>query len=339
MLHRRLLSWFAMLGVMFVMTSELQAAERPKVVASFSILGDMVQQIGGSHVQVTALVGPNGDAHVYQPTPGDALAVANADLVVVNGLGFEGWMERLVSAAGYKGSVAVATQGISAIRFDEPERREHTARHDEDQAHADEHDHAEKDRHQEEVDGNEGHGHHHHGAFDPHAWQSLANARTYVRNILEALTKIDPQRAQAYKSNAERYLAQLNALDAEIRSAVAALPADRRKVVTSHDAFGYFAREYGITFLAPVGMSTESEASAGDVATLIRQIREDHIPAVFVENITDRRLLDQISRETGATIGGTLYSDALSRPEEPAGTYLDMMRHNFRTLMAALGVS
>ncbi len=295
----------------------LRAAELPKVVASFSILGDIVHEVGGNRIAITTLVGPDGDAHVYQPTPADARAVADARLVVVNGLGFEGWLDRLVSAAGYKGSIAVATEGLSAIKSEEDED------HDGDHAKADD---------------DEDHEHHRHGEFDPHAWQSIANVRICVANIVKALTSMDPVGAKTYESNAARYLAELDALDNEIRSAIATLPRDRRKVVTSHDAFGYFAHEYGIEFLAPVGMSTESEASAGDVAKLIRQIKNDHIYAVFVENISDRRLLDQIAKETDANIGGTLYSDALSSSDGPANTYLKMMRHNYRTLTGALNI-
>lgn len=323
MLKRRTFLWAALVAASLAFTPGVKAAEHPKVVASFSILGDIVKQVGGDRIEVTTLVGPNGDAHVYQPTPADARSVAVADLVIVNGLGFEGWLDRLISAAGYKGEVTVATEGLTAIKTEEEAHE-----HDDDHASAK---HAEKDEDSEE--------HHHHGKFDPHAWQSVANIRTYVENVLAALTKIDPENGETYAANARSYLNDLDALDAEIHAAIETLPESRRKVVTSHDAFGYFSREYGITFLAPVGMSTESEASAGDVAKLIRQIKAEHIPAVFVENITDKRLLEQVARETDAVIGGTLYSDALSGQDEPASTYVKMMRHNYRSLTAALGAS
>lgn len=341
MLHRRSLLISAMAGAMLAMAPGLHAAEPPKVVASFSILGDMIREIGGDRIQVTTLVGPNGDAHVYQPTPADARAVAGADLVIVNGLAFEGWLDRLVSAAGYKGTVAVATRGMPTIKSEEGEEHEeheHAAGHEDKHEHEKHGDHDDHDEKKADAHHDDEHGHHH-GEFDPHGWQSLTNARIYVRNVTSALIGADPDGAETYKSRSAAYLAKIDALDAEIRAAVKNLPADRRTVVTPHDAFGYFAHEYGITFLAPVGMSTESEASAGDVAKLIRQIRSKRISAVFVENISDRRLLDQISRETGAGIGGTLYSDALSEPDGPAGTYLDMMRHNYRMLVRALGVS
>lgn len=267
------------------------------VVATFSILGDMVRQVGGDRVRVTTLVGPDGDAHVYRPTPADARAVAGTRLLVINGLGFEGWIDRLTEASGYKGRIVTATAGVEPRRMADNDRNE----------------------------------------IDPHAWQSLANARIYVRNIADGLAAIDPAGADIYRSNAARYMEEIDAVDAQVREAVGSLPAARRKVVTSHDAFGYLAAAYGIEFHAPVGFSTEAEASAGDVARLIRQINRENIPAVFVDNISDRRLLDQIVRETGARIGGTLYSDALSKEDGPAGTHLGMMLHNIRTLVAALG--
>lgn len=266
------------------------------VVASFSILGDMVRQVGGDRVRVTTLVGPDSDAHVYRPTPADARAVAEARLLVVNGLGFEGWIDRLTEASGYKGRLVKATAGVEPRRVADPGR----------------------------------------GEIDPHAWQSLANARIYVRNIAGGLSAIDPAGSEIYRSNTARYVEKIDAVEAQVREAIGSLPVDRRKVVTSHDAFGYLSAAYGIEFHAPVGFSTEAEASAGDVARLIRQINREKIPAVFVENISDRRLLDQIVRETGAKIGGTLYSDALSKADGPASTHLDMMLHNVLTLFAAL---
>ncbi|MBT3040230.1 MAG: metal ABC transporter substrate-binding protein [Candidatus Thiodiazotropha sp. (ex Ctena orbiculata)] len=286
------------------------------VVASFSILGDMVQQVGGDRVHVTTLVGPGGDAHVYQPTPADARSVAETKLLIVNGLGFEGWMDRLTEASGYKGRVVTATAGIVPLKMEEAEKQ-HEAEHEKDT---------------EEY----GQADHDYGGIDPHAWQSLANAQIYVRNIAEGLAAVDPAGAETYRSNAARYLKEIDVVEAQVREAVASLPVERRKVVTSHDAFGYFSAAYGIEFHAPVGVSTEVEASAGDVARLIRQIKKEKILAVFVENISDRRLLDQIIRETGARIGGTLYSDALSKADGPAGSYLGMMRHNIRVLVAAV---
>lgn len=283
-------------------TSPSWAADKLKVVTTFTILGDMVRNVGGEHTALTTLVGPDGDAHVYEPTPADARALAEADLVIVNGLGFEGWIGRLVKASGYKGPVVVASDGISALKAEE------------DQGHAQAH--AEKDKD------------HDHGELDPHAWQDLANGRLYVANIARALAAADPAHADDYRRRAESYDGELVALDRDIRSRLDTVPADRRKVITSHDAFQYFGRAYGIDFHAPVGLSTESEPSAGEVAALIRQMRNEGIQALFVENITDPRLVQQLAREAGAVIGGTLYSDSLSGPTGPAPTYLDMFRHN-----------
>jgi len=292
-------------------TGPALAADRLPVIASFSILGDMVARVGGDRIAVTTLVGPDGDAHVYEPTPDDVKAVAGAKLLVVNGLGFEGWMDRLAEASGYKGPVTVASRGVAPREMAEEEEG---------------HDHAEADNSAD---------HDHHG-IDPHAWQDVANAVTYVKNIAAGLDDADPEGKAAYDANAAAYIAELEALDAEARTAMAALPADRRKIITSHDAFGYFGAAYGLALLAPEGVSTESEASAADVARIIRQIRKDAIPAIFVENIKDRRLIDQIAAETDAVVGGELYTDALSAKDGPAPTYVDMIRHNIGTLTEAL---
>jgi len=286
------------------------AQDKLAVVASFSILGDLVRQVGGERVAVTTLVGPDGDAHVYSPTPADAKTLAAAKLIVVNGLKFEGWMTRLIKSSGAKGRIATATAGIAPL-----------------QAQADDHGHGKKDRH----------GHNHAGGADPHGWQSIPNAKIYVANIRDALSAADPAGKTAYEANAAAYLGQLDAVEAEIRAAVARIPADRRKAITSHDAFGYFVKAYGIAFIAPQGVSTEAEASARDVARIIRQVKAEKIPAVFLENVTNPRLIEQIARETGAKIGGRLFSDALSAQDGPAGTYIAMMKHNISQIEKALG--
>jgi zinc/manganese transport system substrate-binding protein len=310
------------------------AQDKLNVIATFSILGDIVQNVGGDRVEVTTLVGPDGDAHVFQPAPADAQAVAGADVIVANGLGFEGWMDRLVEASGTTAAIITASETVMPLAFAEEEHRDD---HAEGEAHDHDHKHAEGEAHDhnhaKEEAGHEGHDH---GAEDPHAWQSVTNVALYVGNIARGLAAADPEAAETYKANAAAYMAELDVLDAEIKAAVAALPEDRRTVVTSHDAFGYLAAAYGLTFVAPQGVSTEAEASAQDVAGLITQIRDAGIAAVFVENIADQRLLEQIAAETGAKIGGTLFSDALSGPEGPAGTYLTMMRHNIGQLTAAL---
>ena len=300
--RRTLLSSAAML---LAISGAAQAQDKLPVVATFSILGDLVQNVGGDRIEVTTLVGPDGDAHVFQPTPQDAQAIAAAKVVFMNGLSFEGWMDRLIEAAEYEGAVVVVSENVTPRTFD-------------DDAH---------DAGQETED---------HGS-DPHAWQNVANAKIYVANIEAALATVDPEGAETYAANAAAYTAQLADVDAEVKAAIAAIPEGRREIVTSHDAFGYFGAAYGMTFKAPEGLSTEAEVSAADVATLITQISNDDIPAVFMENISDPRLLEQIVSETGASVGGTLFSDALSPADGPASTYVDMMRHNAATLKDTLG--
>jgi zinc/manganese transport system substrate-binding protein len=273
------------------------AQEKLKVLATFSILGDFVRNVGGDRVEVAILVGPNSDAHVYAPAPADAKKVADAKVVFTNGLGYEGWMSRLVKASGSKAPLVVTTKGVK------------------------------------ERQAQGGHGH---GGADPHAWQSVANAKVYVANIRDALVSADPAGKAAYEANATAYLDKLDALDNDVKAAVAAIPADRRKVISTHDAFGYFQQAYGVEFIAPQGVSTEAEPSARDVARIITQVKKQKIPAVFLENVTDARLMEQIARESGARIGGKLYSDALTDEKGDAPSYIELMRHNIKTLSAAL---
>ena len=300
MLTRREALAVTALAALFVAPSA-RAQDRLNVIVSFSILGDFVKNVGGDRVEVATLVGPNGNAHVYAPSPGDAKKVADAKLVFVNGLGFEGWLERLVKASGTKAPIVVATKSIKPLE------------------HAGEHGHD-----------------HDHGQADPHAWQSVANAKIYVANIRDALIAADPAGKDAYLANAAAYLAKLDALERDVREVVAKIPADRRRVITSHSAFGYFQDAYGVSFTAPQGVSTEAEVSAKDVAAIIAQIRKQKVAAVFLENVTDPRLVEQIARETGAKVGGTLYSDALTDDKGDATTYIDLIRHNLRQLASAL---
>jgi zinc/manganese transport system substrate-binding protein len=307
LLRRAALGAFA---AVVALTAGQAVAEPLKVVASFSILGDLAQRVGGERVAVQTLVGADGDAHVYQPTPADARALAQARLVVVNGLGFEGWIDRLIKSSGYRGAVVRASTGIRTLKIA-----------------GEEHKH-----------GGHGHADHDHdGGIDPHAWQDLTNALRYVDNIAAALIAADPAGRDAYLANAGSYKQEIAALDGELKSAFNALPREKRKAVTTHDAFGYFARAYGVSFIAPVGINTDAEPSAADVGRIIKQIRREKIPAVFIENISDPRLLERIRQESGARIGGTLYSDSLSKADGPAPTYLDMMRSNARTLIDAFG--
>lgn len=321
------------------------ADEPLPVVATFSVLGDMVARIGGEHIALTTLVGPDGDAHVYQPTPSAARDVAGAEVLVINGLEFEGWLERLAEAADFDGTLVVATTGITPLAFDEHD--DHDDEHDDHDDHGDDHaedkdhddhgdEHAEDD-HDDDHDDHDDHAGHDHGTFDPHAWHSLENAVIYANNIAAGLAQVDPEHAADYFTNRAAFVAELEALNTEVSAMMAALPEDKRTIVTSHDAFGYFADAYDLTFEAPQGLSTESEASAADVAALIEQIRDEGISAVFVESVTDNRLMEQIANETGAKIGGTLYTGALSAADGPASTYLDMIRHNATALSQALG--
>ena len=294
-MHRRALL-VALMACAATALRPAYASDKVNVVATFSILADFVRNVGGDRVEVTALVGPGADAHVYTPSPSDAKKIAAAKLVVVNGLGLEGWLPRLVKSSGGTATMLVASTGITPLRP----------------------------------------GGGHHAEADPHAWQSVANAKIYVGNIRDALMTADPDGTATYRSNAEQYLARLDALDREVREAVAQIPPERRKVISSHEAFGYFAAAYGIAFVAPQGVSTESEPSARDLATIIRQIRKENIPAVFLENISDPRLVERIAAETGARIGGTLYSDSLTGEKGDAPTYIDMVRHNIRAVSSAL---
>lgn len=299
-------AWFA-IALWFAIAPPVSAGpegEPIRAVASFSILGDLVREVGGPHVAVTSLVGPDSDAHSFSPAPGDARTVARADIVFVNGLGLEGWLDRLIRASGTRAPVVVASRGTATIAGEGP-----------------------------------GNGYGHAGrdhAVDPHAWQSVANAKVYVANIRDALVTVDPAHAAAYEAATVAYTAKLDDLDRAVRAAVGKIPPANRRIITTHDAFGYFAAAYGLRFMAPQGVSTDSAASARDIAAIIRQIRRDRVPAVFLEAISDPRQMEQIARESGARIGGKVYSDALSGPDGPAPTYLEMMRSNLRAFDAAL---
>ena len=296
--NRRTAVLTAMLAMAGPALSPAHAAspEPFRVVTSISILGDMIGKVGGNHVATTVLIGPDADAHAFEPTPAAAKALAQADLVVANGLGLEGWLDRLIAAAGYRGKVVVASDGVKTREFDEEGRT----------------------------------------VTDPHAWQDLANGRRYVQNIEQALATADPAHAKEYTAGAHAYLEQLAATDAWVRSELDKVPPAERKVVSSHDAFGYFAAAYDVEFVAPQGISEDAEPSAADMKRLIDEIRDEHIKVLFLENALSPRLIEQIGRETGATVGGTLYADALSPPGGPADSYLGMFRHNVPLLRDAM---
>lgn len=273
----------------------LQAAEKIQVVTSFSILADLAHEIGGERIELTNFVGADADAHVYEPSPDNAKALLKADLIIANGLGFEPWLERLLDSTEPSGKRINASAGVLPLMLDDESEQ----------------------------------------VADPHAWQSLSNAEVYVRNIAKALSEVDPAHAQEYAARRDTYLARLHALLQEANARFATLPASQRKVVTSHDAFGYLGQAWQLKFIAPQGLTTHDEPSAAEVAALIRQLRDEGVRAVFVENIRDPRLIQQIAEEAGATVGGTLYSDALAS-QAPANTYLGMFKHNLDTLMTAL---
>jgi zinc/manganese transport system substrate-binding protein len=283
---------FLLLFALLLITSPLHAAERLKIVASFSILGDFVRNVGGDRINLTTLVGADSDVHVYTPAPSDAKRIADAKLVIVNGLGLEGWLPRLVQSSGAKAQVVTASAGIAPLKLG--------------------------------------------SAADPHGWQSVPNAKIYVTGIADALVAADPDDAEFFRAQAKAYLDKLETLDREVREAVAKIPSERRKVISTHDAFGYFAAEYGVQFIAPLGVSTETEPSARDIATIISQIKAQKIPAVFLENISDDRLIRRIAAETGSKVGGTLISDGLTGEKGPGPTYIDMVRHNIKALTSAL---
>lgn len=292
--------YLACATVLALLGTQVHATDTIAVTASFSILGDLVRAVGGERVTVTTLVGPNEDAHVFEPKPADAKIILRTRLLVTNGLGFEPWANKLARSAGYKGEVVVASKDVKTRQVSDAK------------------------------------GHAHHGETDSHAWQNPNNVVQYVRNIAAGLSKVDPAGAATYQANAEGYVQELVALDAWAKVQFAAIPVDKRKVITSHDAFGYFADQYQIKFLAPQGVNTQSEPSARQVAQLIQQIKREKIRAVFVENMSNPRLVAQLSQDAGTTVGASLYADALSAADKPGATYLQMMRHNVTQLVAGM---
>ncbi|KAA9386195.1 metal ABC transporter substrate-binding protein [Neorhizobium galegae] len=298
MISRRLLLSAAIPALM-AFSAVPAFADTLKVVASFTVLGDVVSQVGGKHVKVTNLVGPNGDPHEFEPSPADARNLKAAQVAFVSGEGLEGWMDRLITASGYKGKPVVVSQGVNTRTMDEDGKT----------------------------------------VTDPHVWNSPVNVKVWVANIEKALSEADPADASAFKANAEAYLQKLDAMNAYAHSKFDAVPADRRKVLTSHDAFGYFGREYNVSFLAPLGLSTETEASAAGVAKLIEQIKAEGVKTYFLENSNDPRLVKQIAKATAAQPGGELYVESLSDAKGPAPTYEKMFRYNVDQIAAAMAKS
>ena len=302
-----------MLMTLLCVAAQSLSAQSLPVVASFSVLADMVREVGGPHVEVFSLVGPNADSHVFDPTPADAKRIASAKLVFVNGLGFEGWLDRLVKASGYRGPIVVVSKGVSTP----PER-------------ADEHVSARAANHKPVQ--------HTHGALDPHAWQNLANAALYVQTIRDALIAAMPMHSAQLNQRATDYINRIQSLDQATKVRIAAVAAERRRVITSHDAFGYFAAAYGVTFYPLQGLATASEPSAAEIVRIVDQIKKNKVSAIFTENISDPRVLERIAQDSGAKVGGRLYADALTEPGTAADTYLKMFERNVTTIVEGISV-
>lgn len=289
---------------LFVVSLPASAQSPMKAVATFSILGDLLAEVAGDKVELSVVVGPDIDAHAYQPRPTDARALADAKVLVSNGLGFEGWIDRLAKAAPFKGKAIVATAGVATLKAG--------------------------------ADHGHSHGHSHGHGPDPHCWQDVQRVRTYAANIAKGLAEADPPNAAYYRERAQAFDRRLVELDAWVKAEIAKVPADKRRAITGHDSFRYFSSAYGVKFQSPRGYNTSSEPSARDVAALIREVREHRIKALFVENMTNPGLIDQIAKESGAVVGPRLYTDALSGPDGPAPTYEKMMRHNVTALVAGM---
>ncbi len=348
----------------------LLAAEPMRIVTTFTILSDFTEQVAGDRAEVISLVGPDGDSHGYEPTPADVREISRADLVIVNGLNFEGWIDRLIAASGYTGEVVVATRTVNAIETGEDDHGhghdddhghghdddhghghdddhghghddDHGHGHDDDHGHGhdDDHGHGHDDDHGHGHDDDHGHGHddhgHYHGPEDPHAWSSPVSAKQYVQVIRDALIEKDPENAAHYSSRADAYLAELDELDQWVRDMLAPIPEEHRRAIVGHDSFAYFGRDYGVEFFSALGLSTDAEPSASQIGRLIRHLREDNVRVLFLENITDTRMVDRIAADGDGYIGGSLYSDALSQPDGPAPDYISMIRFNVEKMRRA----
>lgn len=312
----------------------LRADELPpvQVVASFSILADMVEEIGGEHVEVTTIVGPNGDAHTFEPSPQTVQALARAQVLVANGLGFEAWLPRLLESSGFAGTYIVASNGITPRRVDQEQAHAHDRAH----AAAASTGHKPAGARGAGMQPEQGGAGHDRGKFDPHAWQDLKNGMVYAQNIADGLALADPGHAAYYKRRVKKYISQMQKLDDEVALALSAIPLAHRKAITAHDAFAYFGAAYGVEFIAAAGLSSEAEPSAKDIAALIDRARQEERVGIFTESTSNPKLVEQLAREAGVGIGGPLYSDALASPDQPAGTYLGMFHWNAGQLISVL---
>lgn len=298
---KKSLYFLALLGLLF----NSAQAQPLEVVATYSILGDFVDAVGGELIDLHVLIGPDGDSHEYEPVPGDGVALAEAAVVFENGLEFEPWLDSLFEASGSRAVRVVVTDSTEPLPA-----REHEEEGDEE-----------------------------HGEFDPHVWHSVPNAVVMVENVRAGLVAADPANADVYTANAAAYTSELQALDAYIRERVATLPEARRKLVTSHDTFGYFAQAYGFEIVGAVlPVSTENaDPGAGEIAALIEQVRTSGVPAIFAENVTNPGLLEQVAESAGVSVAPPLYTDALGAVGTSGETYLSLERYNVDTIVAALG--
>jgi ABC-type Zn uptake system ZnuABC Zn-binding protein ZnuA len=300
-----------------------------RVVATYSVLGDFVQVVGSDQFELTVLVGLDGDPHVYEPTPQDVVALSEADILFENGLELEPWIDDLYAASGSTTTRIAVSDGIEPLAFEEHDHEhEHEGEEQAQTAEAGEAEHEE----------GEDHGHEH-GENDPHTWMSPLNAIVMVENIRAALVAADPANADTYNANAEAYTAQLTELDAYIREQVATIPEANRILITTHELFGYFARDYGFTLTdsALGAVSTEAaDPAAGEIAALVEEIRAVGVPAIFVENVGNPELMAQIAQEAGVALAPPLYTHGLGPAGSGAETYLGMMRYNVDVITTAL---
>lgn len=284
---------------------------KPRVVATFSVLGHLVEQIGGDVVEVRTLVGPGGDVHTFEPSPADSANFAGALLIVENGVGLEPWLDRLYSASRSRAERLAVADGLPLLKLggEEDDKAGQAGPHG--------HDHAS-------------------GEFDPHVWQDPARVILVVAAIRDALSTADPANAATYTANAARYTTELEQLDAWAVSQVALVPAERKKLVTNHEAFAYFADRYGFQVVGTaLPLSTEaSDPSAGEIAELVEKIKAAGVPVIFAENASNPRLMRQIAGAAGVQVA-TLY-DVLGEPGTPGATYVSMVQYNVSTIVSGL---
>ena len=288
--------WMALLHLCLMSQFGIsQVINKPLVVASASMIADMAKNIGGEYVKVEMIVTVGGDPHLHEPTPEDARLVSSADLILINGLTFEGWINKLIENSGTSAKTEIVTKGISVL-----DNKDYK------------------------------------NSVDPHAWMDASNGVIYANNIKNALVQLDPDHQEAYEKNYNRYVTLLNALHQRIKDDINTIPKERRVLITSHDAFQYYGRAYGIQLEAIMGISTEAEAQTSDIIRVNQIIRAHNIPAIFIESTINPKLIQQIAHDNKINIGGKLYADSLGDKDSPASSYIDMLTYNTRTIVDAL---